>query len=648
MTTQLTQTATSREATHPLDPLSADELSRAVSILKSGPAAAQTFRFVAVTLAEPNKQQLVGHLSTCPRRVETVLIDRAAGLAYEATVDLGTAEVVSWVELPSGTQPAIMLDEFDEVETNSKKDPRVVQALATRGLTDLDLVCIEPWSAGYYGEDDEGRRLMRALVFTRLDADDNPYAHPAEGLVIVYDLNNGEVLDVEDHGLVPVPRASGNYLPQHVGPARTDIKPLEITSPQGRSFLVDGNHVTWGPWNFRVGFTPREGLVLHQLAYRDGDEQRSVIHRASLTEMVVPYGDPSPVQRKKNAFDAGEYNIGALANSLKLGCDCLGEIQYFDGVVADSLGNPVTIQNAVCLHEEDDSIMWKHYDFRKDEAEVRRSRRLVISFIATVANYEYGFYWYLYLDGEVEFEVKATGILSTAGQPKGTKSEYGQTLNNDGLFAPIHQHIFNVRLDFDLDGIDNAVYEVETEVPDDNPTGNRFYTVERLLESEQEAIRDANPETHRYWKIVNRNRRNLVDEPVGYRLEPTDAVRLAPTPDSDVARRAGFAQHNLWVTAHNPSERYPAGEYPNQSRGGDGLPAWTAADRKLVDTDLVVWYSFGLHHVVRLEDWPVMPRCSVGFSVRPDGFFDQNPTLDLPRQNGASSHCSGHGTEATS
>lgn len=398
--------AGTHSGSHPLDPLSREEISCAVGALKAGEAQADSFRFVQVCLREPSKKQLRARLDDIPREADAVLIDRASGTSFEATVSISTGVVSRWVELPEGTQPPIMLDEFDECEVNCKADARVVEALATRGLTDLDLVCIEPWSAGYYGEDALGRRLMRALVFVRLNPNDSPYAHPAEGLIIVYDLNAGLVVEVEDHGVVPVPQATGNYLPEHIGPARTDIKPISITSPEGRSFTVDGQHVHWGDWSFRVGFTPREGLVLHQMKFRDGGTDRSVINRASLVEMVVPYGDPAPVQHKKNAFDAGEYNLGALANSLALGCDCLGEIQYFDAIVSDSHGNPLTIKNAICMHEEDDSIMWKHYDYRQDTAEVRRSRKLIVSFIATVANYEYGFYWHLYLDGTVEFLVR--------------------------------------------------------------------------------------------------------------------------------------------------------------------------------------------------------------------------------------------------
>ncbi|MFQ4150539.1 primary-amine oxidase [Arthrobacter sp. LAPM80] len=625
-----TEINTAVGVSHPLDQLSRAEISRAVSILKAGPAAAETFRFISVEMREPDKELLRAGSETV-READAVLIDRGAGVAYSAIVDLDAGVVTQWTQLATGVQPPFMLDEFAECEDACRKDPNVIKALAARGLTNLDLVCFEPWSVGYFGEDAQGRRLMRALVFVRDNPTDSPYAHPIENFVVFYDLSSGQVVKVEDNESIPVPRASGNYVPEYVGEARTDLKPISITQPEGASFKVTGNHVQWADWKFRVGFNPREGLVLHQLSFQDKGVDRPVINRASLTEMVVPYGDPAPVQAKKNAFDSGEYNIGNMANSLKLGCDCLGEIKYFDGITTDSHGNPMTIANAICMHEEDDSIMWKHFDFREGTAEVRRSRKLVISFIATVANYEYGFYWHLYLDGSIEFLVKATGILSTAAQHPGAKTPYGQALNNDGLYAPIHQHIFNVRMDFELDGPKNSVYEVDMEIPEHNPTHTAFKAVDRLLETEQAAIRKADVSKHRFWKIVNHESKNIVDEPVAYRLIPTNAITLAAGDDAYVSQRAQFARNNLWVTAYDRNERFAAGEFPNQSTGGDdGLPAWTKADRNIVDQDLVVWYTFGMHHVVRLEDWPVMPRQNIGFMIEPHGFFDQNPTLNLP------------------
>jgi primary-amine oxidase len=631
---------------HPLDMLSADEVERAVGILKEAKSLGDDHRFVAVYLQEPPKDLMRNYKrgDEIEREAYLVVLDRGTGKTFEAVVSLSSGTVTSWTHVAE-VQPAIMLDEFEEVEVGAKQSAEFGEALAKRGITDLDLVCVEPWSAGYYGDDDQGRRLMRALVYVKKSADDvNPYAHPVDNLVVIFDLNHGEVVRIEDTGVVQVPQAAGHYRPDAVGSMRTSVKPLDISQPDGPSFQLQGHQVTWEKWSFHVGFTPREGVVLNQVAFRDGDELRPVLYRASLSEMVVPYGDPSSVQYRKNAFDAGEYNIGALANSLELGCDCLGEIRYFDVVMNDSRGNPVTLQNAICLHEEDAGLLWKHTDFRTGHVEVRRSRRLVISFIATVANYEYAFYWNLYQDGNIEFLVKATGIVSTGALPRGEKSRYGQILNNEGLYAPIHQHIFNIRLDMDVDGNANSVYEVNTEVPEDNPTGSAFYPVETLLRTEQEAIRLADSTTQRYWKIVNHSRRNAVGDPTAYRLHPSDAVTLFARPHSSVAQRAAFAQKTLWVTPYSQEERHAAGEYPNQSRGGSGLPTWTAADRDIVDEDIVVWYTFGAHHVVRPEDWPVMPVQVFGFMLQPYGFFDENPTLDVPVN--ANGHC--HGSDDNS
>jgi primary-amine oxidase len=323
---------------------------------------------------------------------------------------------------------------------------------------------------------------------------------------------------------------------------------------------------------------------------------------------------------------------------LTLGCDCLGEIHYFDATLANERGEPWVIANAICMHEEDYGILWKHVDLWGGTSEVRRSRRLVISSIATVGNYEYGFYWYFYLDGNIQLEVKLTGIVSPKAIEPGTTNEFANTIA-PGVAAPHHQHMFNVRLDMDVDGTRNEVHEINAEAlptGPDNPWGNAFRPVATRFTKESEAQRVVNPATSRAWKIVNPDVTNGLGQPVAYKLVPTVSTpTLLAQPDSSVGKRAGFARSNLWVTPYARDERRGAGEYPNQHAGGDGLPRWTAADRSLVDTDVVLWYSFGVTHFVRPEDWPVMPVEYAGFVLTPVGFFDRNPALDVPPSN----HC---------
>lgn len=621
---------------HVLDPLSPTELAEVVRILRTQQQLGDSIRFVSATTAEPTRAELLTQGGAAlPRRAFVVLLDVVKKAAFEAVVDLQARQVQRFTPLAAGVQPAVMLDEFAECEEAVKRSPEFQAALRKRGVQDASLVMVEPWSAGNYGTEvpeDRGRRLLRALCFVRSEPTDNGYARPLDGVIAVVDLHEMKVIRVEDHGVVPLPPESGNWARAYLPRAREGLKPLEIVQPEGPSFTVDGYEVRWQRWRFRIGFTPREGGVLHAVRYQDDDRERPILHRASVCEMVVPYGDPGDQYYRKNAFDIGEYGIGTLANSLTLGCDCLGTIRYFDAHFLDSRGKVATIKNAVCLHEEDHGLLWKHTDWRTNQTEVRRGRRLAVSFIATVGNYEYGFFWYLYQDGTLQCEVKLTGIMNTTALKPGQRPAFGVEVAPQ-LNAPFHQHLFAARLDVAVDGRRNSVVEVNTAgLPSgpENPHGNAFRAVTTPLTTEQQACRAVNAATARFWRIVSNERTNRLGQPTAYRLVPGENCPVFAQPDASVRRRAGFASHNLWVTPYHPEERYPAGDYPNQHPGGDGLVRWTQANRPIENTELVVWYVFGHNHVPRPEDWPVMPVSSLGFLLKPDGFFPRSPALDVP------------------
>jgi primary-amine oxidase len=623
--------------THPLDPLTADEIVRAVEIVRQSRQLTDSWRFVTVTLAEPSKSVVRSFKpgGNIPRQAFVIAIDRSKGVAFEGIVNLVNGAVERFDALPPGIQPSITIDEFSECEEAIKRSPEFLAALKKRGASDVQLVMVDPWSAGMYGTEhpeEKGKRLSRALCWVRAEAADNGYARPLDGVVAVVDLNKMEVMRVEDYGVVPLPPESGNWYRSYQKEHRQGVRPLEIVQSEGPSFTVNGYEVAWQKWKFRIGFTPREGLVLHDVSYSDSGRERPVLYRAAVCEMVVPYGDPAEKGFRKNAFDIGEYGIGLLANSLEPGCDCLGTIRYFDVRMNDSRGKPVTIKNAVCLHEEDVGLLWKHTDWRTGQSEARRARRLAVSFVATVGNYEYGFFWYFFQDGSIQCEVKLTGIMHTTAVAPGEKPAFGNLVAPQ-LNAPFHEHIFAARLDMSVDGEENSIYEVNTvSVPRGpaNPHGNAFRAEPTLLARESLAKRSVSAASARFWRIVNPNKTNRLGDAVGYRLIPGENAPAFVQADAAVMRRAGFAAHQLWVTPFDPRERYPAGDYPNQHPTGDGLPKWTATDRSLVNTDLVVWYVFAHNHVPRLEDWPVMPVSQIGFLLKPDGFFERNPALDLP------------------
>ena len=409
---------------------------------------------------------------------------------------------------------------------------------------------------------------------------------------------------------------------------RDDLKAISITQPDGPTFSVEGQCVEWLNWRFHIEFNAREGLVLNDLSFAG----RPVLYRASVAEMVVPYGDPSLGHFRKNAFDVGEYGLGRLANALKLGCDCRGHIHYFDGILNDTAGEPVVIENAICMHEEDDGMLWKHTDLVTDGVAVRRSRRLVVSSIATVGNYEYGFYWNLFLDGTVELEVKLTGIMNTAGVNEVSGDKYG-TVVSPGVIAHNDLHVFCARLDTAVDGDTNSLVEVnviQAPLDADNPWGNAFYGEETVLTSELAAQRRRNADTERFWKVINPGRQNAMGRPVGYRLHAPSMVRPFNHDDTMMAKRAAFMYNHIWATPYSAEERYPAGRYVNQSLGDDGIAVWSENDRPIENTDLVLWHTFGIVHLPRPEDFPVQPVVKCGFALMADGFFDENPTLDIP------------------
>jgi primary-amine oxidase len=616
---------------HPLDPLSADEIRTAAAILRRERGVGERWRFASIELREPPKEVVRAFRPGAEIHREAVVIcwNREDGEVYKARVELGENHVAAWERQAEG-QPNMTVDEFKECDAALRRDPRVIDALAHRGITEMDRVLIDTWAYGAHlvPEAHRGGRVGWADVWYRSREGSSPYANPVTGLHFVVDLNRMELLEIEDETSVDEPDTMGEYVP-HLVPGqqvRDNLKPLEVVQPEGVSFTLDGNAVQWQKWSLRVGFNHREGMVLHTVGY-DG---RSVAHRLSFAEMVVPYRDPTTDHYRRTAFDIGEWGLGFMTTSLELGCDCLGEIAYLDAVMHDTRGEPYAIPNAICIHEEDDAVLWKHVDAQIG-AEVRRSRRLVLSFHVTVANYEYLVYWRFYQDGNIECEVRATGIMVTTHFAEGAQPAYG-TLVDDRTYAPFHQHFLVARLDLDVDGEGNTVYATESEalpLGPNNPHGLALVQRATPLRTEQEGKQDYDWHTQRGWTVVNENVTNALGTAVGYKLVPGGAFPPMLHADSPVLRRAQAIGHTLWVTPFHEDERWPCGEFVVQSEVDRGLPVWTAQDRSIEDTDIVLWYVFGIHHITRPEEWPVMSVDTVSFWLKPTGFFDRNPALDV-------------------
>jgi primary-amine oxidase len=637
--------ASSSHPAHPLDPATAAEYLAGRDIMAAAGLLNGMVRFAYYGLEEPPKDDvLAGDPTTADRRLRAFLVNTGTGESTDVVVSLTHHDVVSARTLDPGTdgQMPILDSDFIAVDEIVKADPNWRAAMARRGYEDLSQIRACPITAGAYGvADDDRRRMVRVLAFVQAREHDLAWAHPVDGIAAYVDLIERKVFKITDEFELPVPAESGDYDDEALrGPHRTTLKPIQITQPEGASFTLDGYALRWQDWSMRIGFDAREGLTLHQIALHDRDadhdhdhdgaRERPVIYRASIPEMVVPYGDPR-FRYWQAYFDTGEYLVGKWVNSLELGCDCLGEIAYLDATVPDDTGQPRTIPNAICVHEEDFGILWKHTDIFNGSAQSRRQRRLVVSYFTTVGNYDYGFYWYFYLDGTIECEVKLTGVLFTSAYP-GDDHPYSTEVA-PGLAAPVHQHLFSARLDMTVDGPANAVEEVDVgglPIGPENPYGNAMVQTVTRLTRESQAGRRADGSRGRTWRVVSTERQNRFGHPTAYTLYPESAPALLADPASPLAARAGFAANHLWVTKYDPAQRYSAGDFVNQHPGGAGIPAFIAADQDIDGTDLVVWHTFGPTHFPRLEDWPVMPVARCGFVLKPTGFFDRNPTLDVP------------------
>lgn len=627
---------------HPLDPLSSDEITNSVAFLKSEKNLSSDFRFAYVGLEEPTQQALERHEQGEPidRVVFFGLLNRNKNETFEAKVNLTRNELLSWNKLPFDQYPygqlPLLSEENDICERVVKANGDWRAAMTKRGLSNLEIdkLQIDAFSTGYFdSEDVKGKRVVRAIAYYREREVDNGYARPIEGVVALVDLAKQEIIRLDDDGkLTPIPKEPHNYDRDSIHPKRQAPAPLDIVQPEGPGFQVDGWQVTWENWRFRISFNLREGLVLHTISYQDQDRDRSIIHRASVTEMVVPYADPTLSQYFKAAFDSGDSGFGRSANQLELGCDCLGQIYYFDVPIVNEDGNPQTLKHAICMHEEDASILWKHYEHRTGVIETRRARELVVSFFTTIDNYDYGFYWRFCQDGGLRLEVKLTGIVQTAAIYPGMSYEWGGKLTPE-LVAPTHQHLFNARLHMSVDGPNNAIGESEfcrLPISDINPQGIAFGVNKTVFHTEQEAAREANAGTQRSWSVFNPSFLNKVGNPTAYKIEIPQTPLLLADPSSSIYKRAGFATKALWVTQYDPSQKYASGDYPNQHAGGDGLPKYIEQNRPIFDKPIVVWAVFGATHLPRPEDFPVMPAAKVMVELKPFGFFSQNPAMGLP------------------
>lgn len=621
---------------HPLNPLTETEINTAVTIVKEQKNLSETAIFPIIALQEPDKKEVLNFTpgKSFLRQVFLQIYEIELNKTFTGTVDLNTKKLTSWQEIPHA-QPAISSPDYAIAREVVRSDLRWQIAMQKRGIKDFENVEINCWGAGIINKEEakSGNRICRALSFYK-GKYWNFYARPIEGVLVTVNLNKGKVDSFIDSGVFPISQENWDYDIHAFNRLITPPKPLKINQPAGTTFQIQGNEITWQNWKFRYLMHPREGLVLYLVKYNDGEKDRSILYRGNLSEMAVPYGNPQPNWSFRNAFDVGEYNLGLLANQLELGKEIPENGVLLNTVFANPEGEPFTIPGLVGIYERDNGILWQHFNYRNQRKYLRRNRELVIKMIATVDNYDYSINWIFRQDGTLEVENELTGIdlvQGTASTKQTDHKSFGRLLAKN-IFGVNHQHFFNYRLDLDIDGQANSVMEMNVEnlpMGNKNPLGNAITVEDTPLKTEKSAVRNLDIKHSREWMIASTDKQNNLGVSPAYMLTPGGNTNLYAIEGANIRKKAGFATHHFWVTKYKPSEMYAGGNYPNQTQLGEGLPKYIVDNESVNGEDLVVWYTMGMTHIPRPEDWPVMPTHRIGFKLMPRGFFNRNPAINL-------------------
>ena len=627
----------------PLNPLTAAEIQATVEILKASGRFRTGMRFSEVNLKTPPKTEvwqfaLQGSPVREARQAAFAILDGRQ--VIEGTVDLARRSVTRWQPV-EGVHGMVLVDDFATVQAAIESSPEFARAVARRGIADVKKVVSTPLTVGYFDGKDGLRQQQRLLkVVSYLDTGDGNYwGHPIENLVAIVDLEQKKVVKVEDHGVVPIPPRAVPYDGSD-RQARRGHKPLEISEPEGKNYTIAGNTLLWQNWKFHLRLDSRVGLVLSTVTYNEKGRPRKVMYEGSLGGMIVPYGDPDVGWYFKAYLDSGEYGMGTLTSPIAAGQDAPRNAVLLDATLADFSGAPVTIPNAIAVFERYAGPEYKHQEMGRPNVSTER-RELVVRWISTVGNYDYIFDWVFGENGTIGINAGATGIeavkaVATRTMRDATAAEdtrFG-TLLDHHVVGTTHQHIYNFRLDLDVDGEENALTEIDNVVapnPRGGPRTSTMQMVQRTAATEKQAAQKFDAAHIRL--LANPGKTNRVGNPVAYQLIPyaggTHPIAKGANFSADewINHRLSFMDRQIWVTRYDPEERYPEGKYPNRSSSDTGLGAFTRDDQPIVNTDNVVWLTTGTTHVARAEEWPIMPTEWVNVLLKPWNFFDETPTL---------------------
>lgn len=629
---------------HPLDGLSAEEITSVTAILRDNGTATDDTLYPLIELREPHKSEVLSGLA--PDRKATVHLFKD-GTFHEAVVNITDREVER--AAPLDGQPMVMFAEFITAMETALGDPRMAAGLEKRGLTPDDVFCLPLTAGNFFTDAEQGRRLMKVPCYVN-PTGSNFYAKPIEGLFAVVDLAAAEVLDVIDEKPVAIPQDAWGYTEEEIAaraPLREDRETAAVTGEPGSGITVNGSQISWDIWQMRVRTDKRPGVVLSDINVRDGDRWRSVLYQAHLSEVFVPYMDPTSGWYWRTYMDSGEYGFGLFLSPLTRGVDCPSYATFLPALIHDDNGNPLEIPDALCVFERNiGDPAWRHFEVFAQgpdtfvPAEGRPETELVVRSASEVGNYDYLIDYRFKQNGEIYLKIGATGLdavkgvnsTSMADATAAKDTRYGRLIAPN-LVAPYHDHYFNFRLDFDIDGPDNTMMVqniVAGDVPADSPRKS-FWTVRSdRVDSEKAGTFQISAFKPKYFHIMNTNADGYLGHKPGYMIHH-GSIAYGPFDfDGDPPMvRNRYIENSVWTTAYDPEERYAGGKLAFASDGSDGLHAWIEDDEDLTNTDLVTWFTAGFHHIPRMEDWPVMSTEWKTVHIMPMNFFPMNPAITI-------------------
>ncbi|WJX96030.1 primary-amine oxidase [Trifolium repens] len=628
---------------HPLDPLTKDEFSIVQTVvLNKYPTSKNRLAFQYIGLDDPNKDSILKYekkptLVTIPRKSFVIAIIN--GQSHEIVIDIRLKNIVSDNVHKGYGFPILTVEEQILATQLPLKYPPFIASIHKRGLNLSELVCAG-FTMGWFGEEKSSRTLRVDCFLKEITA--NFFVRPISGITMVANIDLMKIVEYHDREVEVVPTAENTdyRVSKQNPPFGPKQHSLVSHQPQGPGFQINGHSVSWANWKFHIGFDVRAGIIISLASIYDLEKHKSrrVLYKGYISELFVPYQDPTEEFYFKTFFDAGEYGFGRSTVSLIPHRDCPPYAEFIDTYIHSSDGTPSLLKNAICVFEQYGNIMWRHTEANIPNELIEESRtevNLIVRTVVTVGNYDNVVDWEFKTSGSIKPSIALSGILEIKATHIKHKDEikedlYGKLVSENSI-GIYHDHFYIYYLDFDIDGVQNSFEKTSLKtvrITDGSSKRKSYWTTETQTAKTESDAKITIGLAPSEFVVVNPNKKTAVGNEVGYRLIPAIPAHSLLVEDDYPQIRGAFTNYNVWITPYNRTEKWAGGLFVDQSHGDDTLAVWTKKNRDIENKDIVLWHVVGIHHVPTQEDFPIMPLLSTSFELRPTNFFERNPVLN--------------------